>query len=424
MIRTTDIRFCIAIIGSILTASCAHAGDTPAAPFASTAVQAAQIRQADTATFDSLYSFGISKDASETPAGGLLAAYGHLYGTTVGGGPVDAGTVFEMTYTGSVRLIYAFKGGPNGDNLSDGAVPGHGVVALNGKLYGTTQWYGHIEGLGTAFEVDPGTGKERVLHHFGAANDGTGPGTMVVFNRQLYGTTASGGAYDYGTVFELNPSTGAEHVVYSFGSTSDDGRTPGGLIVVGGLLYGITGFGGGITSSGTIFQLNPKTGKEQVIHRFQGGNGGSDGFGPSGALVELNHQLYGTTAEGGTAHLGTLYSLDPKTRKVQILYSFGGGGGAYPNGLTAWNGMLYGTTNAGGITIPQGSAETTGGVAFESSPSGNVSVLYEFPGGDNGMWPLGGVVAANGSLYGTTESGGGYDFGTAYRISLTGSGSK
>jgi uncharacterized repeat protein (TIGR03803 family) len=213
-------------------------------------------------------------------------------------------------------------------------------------------------------------------------------------------------------------------VVYSFGTTSDDGRTPGGLTVVNGVLYGITGFGGGLTSSGTIFELNPKTGKEQVIHRFQGGNGGSDGFGPSGPLVELDGKLYGTTAQGGTAHLGTLYSLDPKTRKVQILYSFDGGGGEYPNGLIVSNGTLYGTTNAGGITIARGSTETTGGVVFQSNTSGNVGVIYEFPGGDNGMWPLGGVAAANGALYGTTESGGGYDLGTAYRISLTGTGSK
>ena len=52
-----------------------------------------------------------------------------LYGTTLGGGVNDNGTVFEVTTSGQERALYAFKGG-----TADGDKPRGGLVSFNGAL--------------------------------------------------------------------------------------------------------------------------------------------------------------------------------------------------------------------------------------------------------------------------------------------------
>ena len=84
------------------------------------------------------------------------------------------------------------------------------------NLYGTTR-YGGAYNAGTVFEVTP-SGTEKVLHSFEVTGtDGYYPyaGLIVDKKRNLYGTTYYGGAYGYGTVFELTP-TGTETILHSF----------------------------------------------------------------------------------------------------------------------------------------------------------------------------------------------------------------
>ena len=75
---------------------------------------------------------------------------GVLYGTTVGGGSVGYGTVFELTPPAKGRtvwtetLLYSFKGS------SDGQYPCAPLVFdQSGALYGTT--YGFVETVCPAF---------------------------------------------------------------------------------------------------------------------------------------------------------------------------------------------------------------------------------------------------------------------------------
>ena len=96
----------------------------------------------------------------------------------------------------------------------------------------------------------------------------------------------------------------------------------------------------------------------------------------------------------------------------ETLHIFAGGGqdGAYPNGgLTGTNGTLYGTT-AGG-------RRRGDGTVYKTSTTGNVSVIYHFRtcGRLHGVNPDGPVTMVNGTLYGTTESGG-FGYGTVYGI--------
>jgi uncharacterized repeat protein (TIGR03803 family) len=95
----------------------------------------------------------------------------------------------------------------------------------------------------------------------------------------------------------------------------------------------------------------------RVLIRFADGRApgrgrGYNGVNPYGGLIDVNGTLYGTTydnglGEGGTG--GSVYSVST-TGTVKTLHSFGGGSdGANPGaGLTVVNGTLYGTTASGG----------------------------------------------------------------------------
>jgi uncharacterized repeat protein (TIGR03803 family) len=121
-----------------------------------------------------------------------------LYGTTMEGGTENDGTVFEITTSGTERLLYSFKGG------SDGAVP-IGLTALKGTLYGTTA-SGGSSNDGTIFEITA-SGSESVLYAFKGGTDGAMPEARLHdFKNALYGTTSlAGGSSNAGTVFKVTP---------------------------------------------------------------------------------------------------------------------------------------------------------------------------------------------------------------------------
>jgi uncharacterized repeat protein (TIGR03803 family) len=401
-------------------------------------------------TYKQLYRFqGGSNGAVPLRSGDLVELHGMLYGTTFAGGDAEAcpsrifeytpgcGTVFEVNpSTGAARVIYRFK------SMPDGAVPWAGAAALNDKLYGTT-WLGgknhgcyNGAGCGTAFEVDPTTGKERVIYAFGSIPDAQNPQAgMIAVNGVLYGTAGSGGnASGDGAVFKLTPSGSGftESVLYAFKGSRDGLSPAAGLLAVNGMLYGTTQAGGTAkcfksSGCGTVFEVNMHTGAERVLHRF---NGIPDGESPTGSLIAVNGALYGTTQFGGSekcphyvgsfppdAGCGTVFEVNPSSGTERVVYSFKGnqnrGGnpsdGAQPlAGLTALNGALYGTGSNGG-------AAHFGGI-FKLTPlrSGYTeSVLYNFEwsggnhtGSDDGSLANAGLTDVKGTLFGATITGG------------------
>ncbi|HEX4159020.1 MAG TPA: choice-of-anchor tandem repeat GloVer-containing protein [Rhizomicrobium sp.] len=229
--------------------------------------------------------------------------------------------------------------------------------------------------------------REKVLHSFGDGTDGVLPhGILLDVNGTLYGTTSEGGASDAGTLFALDPDTGKETLLHSFDYT-DGGYPDGGLIDVKGMLYGTTYFGGSGgcgTGCGTVFAFDPGTGAEQVLHSF---GVGTDGEYPDAGLVAVNGMLYGTTRQGGTglngSGRGTVFAIDRKTGAETVLYSFCSQGGQYctdgalPQGdLIDVNGILYGTTTSGGANCE---ADGGCGTLFSLDPeSGAETVVYSF----------------------------------------------
>src|SRR5260370_41536905 len=83
-----------------------------------------------------LYNFNGGSDGAEPTAGLISDSAGNLYGTTMHGGPANAGTVFKLDPTGIETVLYSFAGFANG---SDGENPKAGVIRdAGGNLYGTT----------------------------------------------------------------------------------------------------------------------------------------------------------------------------------------------------------------------------------------------------------------------------------------------
>lgn len=144
-----------------------------------------------------------------------------------------------------------------------GSVPRAGVILDgNGNLYGTTASGGtHVSG--TVFQLVSNNGKwtAKVLHNFGSGSDGSFPSADLIRDQSanLYGTTASGGAYVSGTLFELIPNNGqwTENVLHSFGS-GNDGAFPSSRVILdsAGNLYGTTD-SGGAHSGGAVFEVTP-----------------------------------------------------------------------------------------------------------------------------------------------------------------------
>jgi uncharacterized repeat protein (TIGR03803 family) len=157
----------------------------------------------------------------------------------------------------------------------------------------------------------------------------------------------------------------------------------------------------------------------QLLHRFPGY--ANDGFDPAAALVSVNGTLYGTTKYGGSSTncakgCGTVFSLDPSGTE-KLLYSFtGGSDGAYPAGaLLDVAGTLYGTTEAGG-----GKGGCACGTVFSISTGGSETVLHRFGGVDDGYDPEAALIDVGGVLYGTTVYGGKGDDGTVYSMTTGG----
>jgi uncharacterized repeat protein (TIGR03803 family) len=182
----------------------------------------------------------------------------------------------------------------------------------------------------------------------------------------------------------------------------------------GPLTQGTDGDFYGTTSDGggTIFKMT-STGEVTVLHAFANG---VEGISPSGGLVQgADGDFYGTTSYGGASDRGTVFRMTP-SGIVTVLHSFSGGDdGSYPNGglIQATDGNFYGTTYTGG--------SSDRGTVFRMTPAGAVTGLHAFTGGSDGAYPLVALIqASDGGLYGTTWRGGRSDGGTIFKMTPAG----
>jgi uncharacterized repeat protein (TIGR03803 family) len=359
-----------------------------------------------------LYSFKGGTDGTN-PQASVIAAGGALFGTTTGGGTTacagfGCGTVFRVeAATGKEKVLYRFDGAqgvgaPAAPLLRQGnllygtsaaavfavnahsgsetllgslAVPvtfeqGSGLAAVGGELYGASQLGG--KGYGFIYRTDPSGGLQVVYDFAGGAGDGDGPwGTLIALDGLLYGTTYVGGKYGYGTVFQFDPTTGQEQVLHDF--LQNDGTEPTGLIYDKGQIYGVTEGGGNpfcVGGCGTLFRIDVKSGHFDTLYNFTGR--GTDGAYPD-SIAMLNGVIYGVTGAGGRPQklcefgCGTLFHYDLATRTEAVDNFFATlRDGTTPLGVTAFRGVVYGTTQGGGDLKCEGGGGC--GVVFAYTP--------------------------------------------------------
>ncbi len=353
-----------------------------------------------------------------------------------------------------------------------------------GRFFGS-RLSGGTNGMGDIFRVEENGSGFTSLHDFpGMAGDGKSPAALLLANDgMLYGGTFSGGTGglfgDYGVLYRMNTDGSGYTILRELDSQTDGTQMAAALLQdTNGVLYGVLRNGGTANlnegGNGTIFKMNANGSGFTVLHVFTNSAiipSSTDGYDPKDALIEGPDQLlYGTTSQGGTARMGTVFRIGKDGSGYQIIrhfqsdetgstpesrmvfgtdgYLYGTTDGSYPvAGATIFklkpdgteykalgrfggahlrqgalvempDGLFYGTASEGGRPIP------ASGYLYRIAKDGSdFEVLYEFPGTvPNGQFPWGGLLKGrDGALYGTTIAGGADGAGVIYKLARTAS---
>lgn len=380
---------------------------------------------ANAQTLTTLHSFCKNShcEDSQGAVGFVQAANADLYTTSEYGGDDESGGIFKLSLGGALTRVYSFCRGI----CPDGAQPnGPLLLATNGELYGTTSYGGAYGINGTLFKISD-NGALTTLYSFCAQSgcpDGRTPFTPLIQASDgfLYGTTEDGGANGHGTIFKMSLQ-GQLTTIHAFcgAKRCHDGLFATGALVQGsdGDLYGVT-LDGGTSLDGMIFKITPG-GKFTRVYSFCALAACADGATPAGLARGSDGELYGVTSAGGSYGGGSVFKIT-SGGTLTTLYSFcaqsGCPDGDNPQGLVlATDGNLYGTAHGRG-------AHGDYGTVFSVAPGGTVTTVYSFCADSpnacvDGEGPVGTLTqGTDGKLYGTTQSGGAHDHGTAFGLSV------
>ena len=240
--------------------------------------------------FKRIASFGGSNGAN--PMGTLLQySDSELYGTTFDGGANNnRGTVFKVTTTGALKVIYSFCAQ---SNCADSENPAAGlVVGPDQYFYGTTNHGGANTLLQPCSNMRAGGILTTLVNFNGFNGSFSYSGLLLGKDQYLYGTTSGGGQYEDGAIFRMWP------MVICLPCTASMG-----LMVPFPCRHSykqatetIWDDGGGRTIRLWHGFQNFAEGNLLTLHHFDG----VDGSYPRGALVQADDgRLYGTTEFGG-----------------------------------------------------------------------------------------------------------------------------
>jgi uncharacterized repeat protein (TIGR03803 family) len=235
---------------------------------------------------------------------------------------------------------------------------------------------------------------------------------LTEVNNGTYRLVASNGisavASSNGVLTVIPPTTVGTLLttLYSFTGQADGG--PPNALVAGtnGVIYGTTEFG---HPGGTVFTVTTN-GAVATLTSLA-----SVGLGAVAALTQgSDGNFYGSTQFGGTNYAGDIFEMTPGGLLTNI-YSFTGGsdGSGPTNALTlAADGSFWGTTTSGGAS--------GNGNIYRITPAGSFTNVYSFTNGVDGFAPVGALtLGADGNFYGMTP-GGIHSHGNIFRIMPSG----
>jgi uncharacterized repeat protein (TIGR03803 family) len=358
----------------------------------------------------------LTNSTGNIPLGGLvLGADGRLYGATFNGGVGNSGAIFRIDQDGNNFATLASIAGGKGAAATV-------LQASDGRLYGTTSLGGNSHD-GTIFRVQTNGVAFTILKSF-SSSGGDGMSAYAGLTRgsdgMFYGNTRLGGESGAGAIFAIDPFGRNYRIVSSL--TVSNGANPVATLIEGsdGTLVGTSVYGGD-GSRGTLFKTSTSGESFVVVHSF----GVSDGYFNAAALLEsTNGYLYGVGARLGAGAGGALFQIQPDGSDYSILKQFSAGA---LNPMTALlhasDGKLYGTTYFSFLT--QNPSSINGCIFRMNQDGGDYVVVKNF---DNrlltGANPKSALLeASDGMIYGTTYAGGSTnDAGTVFRISKDGTG--
>jgi uncharacterized repeat protein (TIGR03803 family) len=362
-------------------------------------------------TFATFNSVGLSG-----PVGVIVDATGNLFGTTGGGGTVQQGTLYEIAAgTNSITVLASFNSpfgyaSPSDTPVMDSAGDFFGAVTGSGNEYGYL------------YELPKESSTITYLGAFTPANGGYPEGLIIDSSGNLYGTSGSGGTSGYlqygsGTIFEI--SHGANSVTYlsSFATNGAYGAYSGVIADSSGNLYGLSEFGGA-NGTGAVYEVPAGTNSVITLASVPPESPGfwSPGpWSPAGLAMDSGGNLYGTTQAGGIDGDGTVFELLKGSNTLTTLATFNGANGNEPFGTVVSDGSgdIFGTAYYGGTNGVSGY-----GTVWEIFKGSNtIADLATFNNTIGELHPEGDIaIDSSGDLYGTTEFGGVNQDGAIYEL--------
>ncbi len=281
---------------------------------------------------------------------------------------------------------------------------------------------------GLALAAAPATAQTySVIYNFSVQqSEQPAAGLAIDSSGSLYGTTTytNKGGQD-GEAFKMKRHGSGWIFSPFFNFPILGNRDPRSPLLLGpdGTLYGTLYYNYGCDFCGDVFHLYPpQTVPLTVLQLWNGESlhsftGGSDGGNPSGALL-MDHagSVYGTTENGGTAGLGTIYQVERGNGSWNQTVIFSPPNETYGvvplNGVVADSaGNLYGVFQRGGPYGP--------GAVYELSPSGSgwtEQTIHGFTAGNDGAEPSSVILDGSGNLYGATSGAGTGNGGTIFEL--------
>lgn len=204
---------------------------------------------------------------------------------------------------------------------------------------------------------------------------------------------------------------------FTKGGIDCPGYPKDGLVLAGNTLYG-TARGNGTLAYGGVFRINTDGSGFAVLRSFDGTSG------LNGPLVLEGTTLYGSVYcdfNYSFGDAGGVFKISTDGTGYAVLKTFvaNGWAPADPVGnLVLADGTLYGTTAWGGGVETGVSA----GVVFKVNTDGSGYTDLKRFSVTNGYTPEAGLVLAGNTLYGTTYQGGSANYGVVFKINTDGSG--
>lgn len=355
-------------------------------------------------TFTNLFNFNGTNGGN--PDGSLIISGSTLYGMTTNGGTNNVGCIFSIGTNGTTgyTTLHSFAAGK-----ADGEFPNGDLTLANGVLYGMAYQGGSIGG-GVIFSINPDGSNYTIISNFGAgSNNGYYPlGSLTIVGSTMYGATSEGGAGGLGNLFSISTTGTGYTDLYDF-NTPTGIEPEASLVVSGSMIYGAAYLGGGSNNDGVVYSFNMTGSIYKVLCTFSGTNGANS----DGTLLLSGSTLYGMTNAGGAGSVGNIFSIGTDGSGFKDLLDFNGTNGSSPYGALIINGStLYGMTTGGGTQ--------DGGNVFSISTGGSgITTLVSFGiGVSPGAFPHGSLLLSNNVLYGMTNSGGQYGYGTIFSYLL------